>query len=429
MKKEKFIISTIILIIGGFFTKILGMIIKIVITRLIGLQGIGLYMLILPTFNLFIILSQLGVPIAISKLVAENKKNNRKLIFSIIPIMMLLNIFFIFIIMLLTPILANYLLDNPKITYPLLSIAIVLPFITLSNIVRGYFFGKEKILPHVISNILEQVIRLIAIIIFVPILYKSGLEYAVSGVVLVNVFSELMSIIIFIIYLPKNFKINIDYFKPDKNDMKEVLSIGLPTTGGKITGSISYFLEPIILTQVLLMIGYSSNYIVREYGIISGYVLPLLTMPSFFSVAISSILVPVISRNYLRNNILYIKNKLKQAVLISFTIGLIATICLVINPLFFLKLIYNTNHGSIYLRVLAPFYLLYYIDSPMASTLLAIGKAKVTMLNILKSVIIKNILLFSTSLLNIGMYGLLIANIVGTITLCILDYRSIKKYL
>ena len=67
--KNKFIKSTIILIIGGFITKILGMIIKIVLTRTVSTEGIGLYMLVLPTFNLFITLCNLGVHTAITKLV------------------------------------------------------------------------------------------------------------------------------------------------------------------------------------------------------------------------------------------------------------------------------------------------------------------------------------------------------------------------
>ena len=54
MKNNKFIKSTIILLVGGFITKILGMIIKIVMTRLIGPNGIGLYMLVMPTFMLLI---------------------------------------------------------------------------------------------------------------------------------------------------------------------------------------------------------------------------------------------------------------------------------------------------------------------------------------------------------------------------------------
>ena len=81
MKKEKFLISTIILIIGGAITKVLGMLIRIIMTRIVGTEGISLYMLIFPTFSLFMTLSQLGFPIAISKLVAEDKHNNKKIVF------------------------------------------------------------------------------------------------------------------------------------------------------------------------------------------------------------------------------------------------------------------------------------------------------------------------------------------------------------
>ena len=68
--KNKFIQSTIILIIGGFISKILGMLIKIVLTRAITTKGIGIYSLILPTFNLFITLCSLGLPVAISKIIS-----------------------------------------------------------------------------------------------------------------------------------------------------------------------------------------------------------------------------------------------------------------------------------------------------------------------------------------------------------------------
>ena len=75
--KEKFIKSTIILIIGGLLTKILGMVIRIATTRVIGLEGIGLYMLVMPTYGLFITIATLSLPIAISKLVSENTRNNK----------------------------------------------------------------------------------------------------------------------------------------------------------------------------------------------------------------------------------------------------------------------------------------------------------------------------------------------------------------
>ena len=74
--KNKFIKSTLILIIGGFFTKMLGMLIKIVLTRLIGTEGIGLYSMIMPTFLLLNSIAQLGLPTALNVLISSNKYNN-----------------------------------------------------------------------------------------------------------------------------------------------------------------------------------------------------------------------------------------------------------------------------------------------------------------------------------------------------------------
>ena len=98
--REKFIKSTIILVIGGLLTKILGMLIRIIMTRTVGTTGIGLYMLIMPTFNLFITIASLSLPSAISKLVAENTRNNKKVVLGIIPIALIFDFLLIIIIFL-----------------------------------------------------------------------------------------------------------------------------------------------------------------------------------------------------------------------------------------------------------------------------------------------------------------------------------------
>ena len=78
--KNKFIKSTLILIVGGFFTKILGLIIKIVLTRLIGTEGIGLYSMIMPTFLLLNSIAQLGLPTALNVLISNEKYNTKNLV-------------------------------------------------------------------------------------------------------------------------------------------------------------------------------------------------------------------------------------------------------------------------------------------------------------------------------------------------------------
>ena len=119
--KEKFIKGTIILIIGGLITKILGMVIRIITTRIIGLEGIGLYTLIMPTFNLFITIATLSLPIAISKLISENLTNNKKIVFGTIPIIIIFNTIVIIILTLLAKPIATYLLKNASLTLPIMA--------------------------------------------------------------------------------------------------------------------------------------------------------------------------------------------------------------------------------------------------------------------------------------------------------------------
>ena len=428
MIKNTFIKGTIILIIGGLISKLLGMFTKILITRYIGDEGIGLYMLIMPTFLLFINLSQFGFSIAISKLVSEEKRSSKKILLSVTPISLILNIILIFIVISISPLIANLLHDN-RTLYPLMAIGLVLPFISISSIIRGYFFGKQKMFAHVISHITEQVVRLSIIIISVPLLLKYNLEAAVVGIILVNIISELTSILILIFFLPKKISIKKEDFKPNKSIINDVLSISIPSTGSRIIGSIGYFLEPIILTFILLKVGYESKFILNEYGILNGYVIPMLMIPSFFMQAISSALIPIISKNYINKNITYVKNKIKQAIFLSIIIGIIVTIPIMIKAEFLLKFIYNTYQGSDYLRFIAPFFLLYYIQVPLTAALQAMGKAKETMYSTIIGSIIKLLLLITLSYLKIGLYGLIIALIVNILIVTIYNYIKLKKAL
>ena len=98
--KSKFVKFTIILIIGGLIIKLLGMLIKVVLTRTITEKGIGLYMLILPSFNLFITLCTLGLSPAISKLISERKRKSKKIVLSIIPLIIIYNLILMLILFL-----------------------------------------------------------------------------------------------------------------------------------------------------------------------------------------------------------------------------------------------------------------------------------------------------------------------------------------
>lgn len=429
MKKNKFIKSTIILIIGGFITKILGMLIKIVMTRLIKTEGIGLYMMISPTFMLLITIAQLGFPIAISKLVAEDKGNNKNIVFSILPISIILNIIIIILLIIFSNFLATNLLKDPNLKVPLLCVGLVLPFISISSILRSYFFGKQKMIPHVVSNITEDIVRLLTLIIGIPIFITKGIYHAISFIVLSNILSEITSIIILFVFLPKNFSISKSDIIPNKNNIKNILNISIPSTGSRILGNVAYFFEPIIITNILLKIGYTNNYIITEYGILNGYVFPLLMLPSFFTAAISQALLPVVSNSYANKNYKYTGSKIKQAIIVSLIIGIPSTILFLFFPDILLKTIYNTTEGVNYIKVLAPIFILHYIQSPLTSSLQAMNKAKCAMMGTLFGIIIKTTVLIIFLNLKIGLWGLVIATSISTIYITLHHIYYTKKYL
>ena len=426
--KNKFIKSTFILIIGGFITKLLGMFIKIVTTRIIGTKGIGMYMLILPTFNLLISLSQAGMPIALSKLISEDTRSSKKLFFSNLPVIIFINVILIILIFLFSPFISNNLLHHKSLNVSIMAIALVIPFTTISNICRSYFFGKQKMFPHVFSNIIEDILRLVIIILFLPKILPLGVKYQVLFLILINIISEITSTIILIFFLPKNTTITKDDLKVNKFYLKDSLKISIPNTTSRLIGSIAYFLEPIILIK-LLSKNYTNNYIVTEYGILNGYVLPLILLPSFFTLAISQSLLPVISKEYVNNNIKGAIKKLKLAIYLSLIIGFISTFILIFKARFLLSFIYHTNEGITYLKILSPIFLLQYIQAPLSSTIDAIGKSKINLYANIISTLIRTIILIILTNLKIGIYSLIISISINIIITTVYLIMKVKRLL
>ena len=425
MKRETFFKSTIILMIGGLLTKLLGILIRVIMTRNSSLDVISLYMLVMPTFSLMMAISQLGFSTGISKVVSENKDSSKKILFSILPISLFINISLTIFLIFTSRFIAFNLLKNENAYLPILSISLVLPFDSLSSILRGFFFGKEKMIPHVTSNLAEQIVRLLFMILILPLFKNRGIVFTTTSLILINVLSELISSIVLIFFLPKSFKIEKKDLRPSFTSSKNVLETSLPTTMTRIIGTISFFFEPIILTYILTKNGYTTNFIATEYGVINGFVMPILLLPGFFTNAISSALLPVISREYSKGHISYTKRKLKQAITYSLLIGCISTIIIYLFPEVFLKFLYKTTIGTNYIKHFSFVFLIYYIEAPLATYLQATNHANLMMKDNFIGIIFKTIFLVLLSFIpHIGLYSLLISS---GINILITTTRHIKN--
>lgn len=427
--KNSLLKSIIILIIGGFITKLLGMITKIVLTRSITTEVLGLYMMLTPTLILIINLSSTGIPTAISKLVADDNYNNKKIIFSILPLVIITNLFIIVILFIIAPYLANNLLKNNNLYLGIISIALLIPFINIATIIRSYLFGKNNVFPLTLSNILEQLTKLIIFLYLLPIIKYKKTSYIIAFLILSNIISEIIEIITMMLFIPKNIDLKKSDLIPKITYIKDSLSISIPNSASKLIGSIGYFLEPIILTSALHFVGYSTKYITYNYGIINGYVIPLILLPSFFTSAISQALLPNISKDYSNGNIKKVKSKLKLSVFLSGLIGFASTIIILLIPELLLRFIYHTNKGVNYLRILAPIFFIEHLSSPLSATLEAIGKGTYNMMGTLIGTMVGIISLFILSLFKIGFYSLIISTTLHIIVSTIYLYFKTDKFL
>lgn len=438
MTKQSFLQGTLFLIFAGMITRFLGFINRIVIARLMGEEGVGLYMMALPTLFLIITLTQLGLPVAISKRVAEaSAKNDDRKVKSILIVSLLLtaisSIIFTTSMILFAPLIAKTLLTDERTLFPLLAISPIVPIIAFTSVLKGYFQGKQNMKPQSYALVIEQIVRITCVAIFIKFLLPFGIEYAAAGAMISVIIGELASLL-FIIYLfkrKKTIKIRYNFFsylKKSHETLKQLLSIAIPSVGSRLIGSFSNFLEPILVAQSLAIAGVSTVMVTKQYGELTGYVLPLLFLPTFITNSLSIALVPSISEAEARNHQKLIFYRIHQSIRISFASGTIATIILSLFSVPILTYMYGTANASKFLVLMAPFYILLYIQSPLQATLQALDLAKPAMWNSLIGAAIKFIvLIFLASNSQFGIMGVAIAMSVGVVLVTFLHLATLRK--
>ena len=427
LKNNLLIKNIFILLVSGVLTKIFGMISKILYTRIAGIKIISLYTLIVPTLMLIISITQFSFPISISKLSAEGKYKDKKLLSNAYFIGIIINIISFITIILLSKTVAN-LLHNKSLYIPILSISFIIFFTSASSIQRGFLHGKEDMLPTAASNVIEEIVKILLIIIVFPIVVLKGSIISVTFLILFNIIIELVSINIMSNVIEKKYlKYDKSKYSIDKTIIKDILKISVPTTMTRLISGIGFFLEPIILTNILLKTGYNLNYITLEYGIINSYVIPLLSLPTFFSSIIASALLPNLTKIYKDKKINNFNNKLFKLMSLSLVIGLICLLFILAFPKQILNIIYNVNLGINYIYLIGPFFLIIYMQPTLAAAMQAMDKTdKLFKISVI-SIIIKYVVLTITGLLGFGINCLIFSMITGIIITTLLVLITVLK--
>ena len=272
-------------------------------------------------------ISSSGFSTTISKLVAEeNSKReygNIKRVLSIcIFISGLIACFLSFIVFAFSEYIAINIFKNEYTLLSLHIMCISFPFMAIGSCIRGYFLGMQDTIVPAISQVLEQVARMITIYLLASIFIPMGLSYAcavgVIGMCIGEIFSFLYVAMIYNTKINKTKKPNISLIKYTSI----ILAMAIPLTANRVLGSFLSTIENILIPQKLMEYGYNGTQAMSLYGQLSGMAMPLVMFPSSLLTALAIAIVPAISEALAKNNITTIRQTVSKAFMITSLIGI-----------------------------------------------------------------------------------------------------------
>jgi stage V sporulation protein B len=181
-----FVRGAAILALTGITARVIGAVFRVVLAAILGDEGIGLYQYAYPIYSTLLVLSTAGIPVALSKIMAEKIALGDYLeaqrVFKIAFILLASSGFVITLVMLLgAEFIALSLIKDAKALYPLLAISPAIFFVTIMASLRGFFQGQQNMTPTALSQLIEQLARVGFSIALVLFLIPAGLEYAAAG--------------------------------------------------------------------------------------------------------------------------------------------------------------------------------------------------------------------------------------------------------
>lgn len=452
MKKNSFVEGTIIASIAIIITKILGILYVIPFYSIIGENGGTLYSYAYNIYNLFLNISTAGIPIAISMIISEysalnlNEAKNRaysiskKIIvtFSIIAFLFLFIFADSFGLFFLKGIEGSNSISDVALVIRAISLCLLItPFL---SILRGYLQGHKFIAPTATSQIIEQVVRIIVILLgsYISInICNSSVPVGVAVALTGAFFGGLVA------YLYLKIKVNKDkklIVKPKTKDnitnkeiITKIISYSLPVIITAIIGNLYDIIDMKLIIKGLYKIGYDAKTCELISSIITTWAPKICMIMNAVSIGLTTSLIPHIIDNFVKNEIKEVNHKFNNAIetFLVLSIPMATGIFLLANPIY--KLFYGENYyGPLILKFLAILNTLLGLLMVINTCLQGMKKFKIIYLNTLIGLIINAILDVPLIVLfkKIGwypFYGSIVATIIGVLISMITIYIYFKK--
>lgn len=433
MNKQSLIKGSVILGAAGILTRFLGLFFRWPLIMLIGDEGIGYYQMSYPLYMFFIAMAS-GVPVAISKMISEKNATNdiygsfqvikeSAILMAIIGTGTTLALFFF-----AKPIIA-FLKWDQKSYYSLIAISFAPMVISFVTIFRGFFQGLQNMTPSAISQILEQIGRVIFGVGLAIFLLPKGIEYSAGGAA----FGATAGAVMGGSYLYSKYKkIKKNYqmknIKSNPEILNNILKIAIPISLGTTVGSIMNLIDSILVPQKLLEAGFTSTQATILYAQLTGKASVIINIPLTLSMAICTSLIPIIAENFVLKKQAVLKNKIDISMKMTSVISIPCTFGLFFLSEQIMKLIFPNRFEGIeilkYLSLSIPFIIL---TQTTTAILQGTGNYIKPVINLLIGCIVKIILTFMlVSMQAINIYGAVIASFSAYAIVSILNIITMK---
>ena len=208
-----------------------------------------------------------------------------------------------------------------------------------------------------------------------------------------------------------------------------LLRIAVPSAGSRLFGTFTWFLEPIVFLKALTIAGLTAAGATTLYGIISGVHVPLLLFPSFIPNALAIVLIPAVSDAVARSNTRLLNNRIGISLRLSSIIGAYAATYFFLHGDELAMRLFHLEENRGFMKILAPIFYFYYIQSPLHSILQAMDEAKPAMMNSIYGGIGKLFVMFVlASQPFIQEYGAIIAIGFGVLVTSFLHMATLRAH-
>ena len=305
----------------------LGFLYRIVLSRLIGSEGLGLYQVALSVFSVFITLGTGGIPITVSRLISKSKaagnpKGERSAVTAGLFASLLLTL----------PVCLVFLLFGKKFTFlfsddrclDIFSILLVgLIFSSVYAVIRGSFWGNKQFLLPSVLELVEESVMVIA-----GVLLLRGISDVFDG-------AKRAAFAVIISYFISFSASSVCFFArggrlaSPKKQLKPLFASAMPITAVRAGGSLVGSAVAVLLPAMLIRAGATQTEALQMFGVVSGMSIPILSIPSTVIGSISLVLVPELSEDFYRKRYKQLGKNIEKGISVTVLVA-----CLLI-PLFF----------------------------------------------------------------------------------------------